>query len=805
MAGLLKFLIPLTFVPGVVWAQMDELSPLEDDTPDTAAKPGQPASATPAAAPMILEEFEIDERDLVLSAARSRTTIQEAPGIITVLTAQQMREAGYRTVNDALQAVPGFEGGRIDSNGWFRESFARGQARTVLILINGVNTTEPLRNALTLDRKIPMEIIKRIEITSGPGGVLWGANALLGVVNIILKDSSDLEGFEISLGGGGGPGAQGAGQVHAAYGGELFDGALRLFTSTDFYTDRGSRLEVDAIKVLGVLPSPELDGKTLYKNERGITDFNSRDWWVSNTLNLTLYDTLTLEWHLQFEKDYRQIATGGALLRGDTLSNAATGATRAVTEQTVGDDSIKMLSLAWRDRFLEDRFGLNAKIYGVDFTEDNDPFWAFPPRYLGEIKALEDGVGLSLRVEQMQRLGGNLDGDLQLGRHQLLFGAEAFRERIRNARRGDTLRRNIVLPELADSRSADPLVQRGIFGPNRCPPAGAQTVRVRDLDVRPTFDGACGFDETLVLDTDRTVGALYLSDNWQIADRVALRPGFRVQASDTYDPVALFAGAFVWNISHRTYLKLNYAEGFRPPSLQSTRVNDYSISSVNFKSDPNLKVERSRALEAELNAVIFEDYGLMERLYLRADYAYSVISDLVRNVGGRFTNAGERGIHSVEFLARADWQGGHETWFGGHFVQSEDSESGPVRNVPNWVLRGGALARLADRHLELSTSASWVGPQEDLNRAANVGTPFLGLNAVDAVGVVVDRIDSYMLLTLGARLVHLWDDRLELSVFVYNALNTQRFDPDFFFDDRVISRPQPQPGWSAFSKAVVRF
>ena len=155
---------------------MEELEPLPEEEsgpalPSDEAQPEDPGG-------VMLEEFEVDARTVVLSAARTRTTIQEAPGIITVITAEEIRARGHRTINDVLRTVPGFEGSRMDSNGWFEEGFARGQARTLLVLVNGVNITEPIRNGVTLDRKIPIDAVKRIEITSGPGGVLWGSNAL---------------------------------------------------------------------------------------------------------------------------------------------------------------------------------------------------------------------------------------------------------------------------------------------------------------------------------------------------------------------------------------------------------------------------------------------------------------------------------------------------------------------------------------------------------------------------------------------------------------------------------------------------
>ncbi len=772
-------LAALLLIPGAVLAQMDELVPLEDDEPQAAETGAAPPKDS---APVILEEFTVDERNVVLSAARTRTTIQEAPGIVTVITAEEIRQRGFRTVNDVLRTVPGFEGGRQDSNGWFEEGTARGQPRTLLILVNGVNVTEPVRNSLTLDRKIPIDAVKRIEVTSGPGGVLWGSNALLGIVNIILKDAGDLDGVEIAAGGGHGRGAQEAVKGRVAYGGVFLGGDVKLHTALDFYSDRGALLEADAKKVLGVLPEPAPDGPTLYQDEAGETDFNSRDWWAASTLHLQLWDQVTLDWLLTWEQDHRQLATGGALLTEG--------------HETVGNDSIQTVGLNWRDRFLDDRFGVSAKVYGVNFQVHEDPFWAFPPAELGTLP-LDEGVVISLNIAQLMRIGANLDMDLDLGRsHHLVFGGEAFLERLRGAERGDVLRSNARL------------AGGDVYGPANCPPPG--TYGVPDSGgLTADFADGCAFTETLIEDTDRLVGALYVTDEWKPVRSVAVQPGFRFQASDAYDPVPIFSGALVWNLVAKLFLKLNYAEGFRPPEFQSTSINEHSLSSVSFESGKDIRVEQSRATEAELNAVILEDTGWLKRIYLRGDYGYTVLRDIIRNSGGQFVNSGERGIHSVEFLARADFSGDHELWFGGHFNAAEDSEFGPVRNFPNWVFNGGGRLSLADGHLQLISLATWVGPQEDLNRPADIGEPFPsslpGTVTTDPSELEVEYVDAYLLLRFGIRAPRLWDDRIELSAWYYNALDVSYQDPDFFFDDRVQSRPQPRGGWSAFGQARVTF
>ena len=783
MALLLALLLP-----ALAYGQMEELVPLEDDEPGAADGQARPPGPEEAA-PVILEEFTVDERDMVLSAARTRTTIQEAPGIITVITAEQIRQRGFRTINDVLRTVPGFEGDRYDSNAWFNEGAARGQPRTLLILINGVNVTEPVRNSISLDRKIPIQSVKRIEVTSGPGGVLWGSNALLGVVNIILKDSSDLDGLEVGAGGGHGRAAQEAVSARTAYGAEYLGGDLKVYTALDFYSDKGAELEVDAVKVLGVLPEPAPDGKTIYDDRSDVTDFNSRDWFIASTLQLTLWDDLTLDWLLTWEKDHRQIATGGAILRGTRGADET-----EVTEETIGNDSIQMVGLNWRDRFLDDRFGISAKLYGVSFVVDEDPFWAFPPRYLDQITALEDGVVIALEIQRLLRVGMNVDADVDLGRnHHLVFGAEAFLEHMRDAIRRDRLRGAVRLSRGGETQ---------LYSAGNCPAPGTYTDPGSGRDVE--FRANCAFTEQLMNDTDRVVGALYISDVWKATRTLAIQPGFRFQTSNSYDPVPLLSGALVWNLFAKVYLKLNYAEGFRPPEFQATEINDGSISSVSFESGKDIQVEQSRATEAELNAVVLEDTGILERIYLRGDYAYTLLRDIIRNDGGQFVNSGERGIHSVEFLARADFEGNHELWLGGHFVAAEDSEFGPVRGSPNWVFSGGARVTAIDKRLEFSALANYIGAREDPTRASDTGAPFLDFVAADPADVEVELLDPYLLLNLGVR-SFFWDERVELSAWVYNLLDERWQDADFGADDRVASRPQPRGGWSAFGQASVRY
>jgi outer membrane receptor protein involved in Fe transport len=94
---MLKRCLLLVLLPCLSPAQMVELEPIEEAP--------TPRAEQPAEAPVILEEFQIDARTVVLSAARTRTTIQEAPGIITVITAEEIAQRGTARCSSAADGA----------------------------------------------------------------------------------------------------------------------------------------------------------------------------------------------------------------------------------------------------------------------------------------------------------------------------------------------------------------------------------------------------------------------------------------------------------------------------------------------------------------------------------------------------------------------------------------------------------------------------------------------------------------------------------------------------------------------------
>ena len=137
----------------------------------------------------------------VTSASRKSESLSTAPAAIYVLTGEEILNGGFRNLPDALRTVPGLYVAQTDAHIW--QISARGYSDfyndKMLVLVDGRSVYTPLYGGVywdTLD--IPVENIERVEIIRGPGGTLWGANAVNGVINIVTKQATDAQGTLIS-------------------------------------------------------------------------------------------------------------------------------------------------------------------------------------------------------------------------------------------------------------------------------------------------------------------------------------------------------------------------------------------------------------------------------------------------------------------------------------------------------------------------------------------------------------------------------------------------------------------------------
>ncbi len=148
-----------------------------------------------------LDELSLEEllNIKVSVVTKKQVSSREAPGIVTVITGEEIAKSGARDLIDVLRLVPGFEFG-LDVQGvvGIGTRGLWGHEGKVLLIIDGLEYNEPMFNSLQFGNHFAVEHIKRIEIIRGPGSVIYGGYAELAVINIITDSPADIGGFKAS-------------------------------------------------------------------------------------------------------------------------------------------------------------------------------------------------------------------------------------------------------------------------------------------------------------------------------------------------------------------------------------------------------------------------------------------------------------------------------------------------------------------------------------------------------------------------------------------------------------------------------
>ncbi len=157
---------------------------------------------------------------MVTSVSKKAEKLSEAASAITVITQDDIRRSGATSLAEALRLAPNLEVAQVDSHEWAisARGFNGTTANKLLVLIDGRSVYTPLFSGVFWDvQDTLLEDVDRIEVISGPGATVWGANAVNGVINILTKSARDTQGFLFY--GGGGTEQRGFGGVR--YGGQL--------------------------------------------------------------------------------------------------------------------------------------------------------------------------------------------------------------------------------------------------------------------------------------------------------------------------------------------------------------------------------------------------------------------------------------------------------------------------------------------------------------------------------------------------------------------------------------------------------
>ncbi len=197
-----------------------------------------PITASAQAPPRDLATATLEElmAIVVTSAGRKSQAAEDVPAAVYVITRQDIRRSGLVTLPEILRLAPGVQVAQLTASRWaisirgFNDLFSN----KLLVLVDGRSVYTRTFSGVFWDMQDVMAAdIERIEVIRGPGGAVWGANAVNGVINVITRASGDTQGlaFDASAG------TQALGRAGVRYGGRAGEASYRVFSQWSGYGD----------------------------------------------------------------------------------------------------------------------------------------------------------------------------------------------------------------------------------------------------------------------------------------------------------------------------------------------------------------------------------------------------------------------------------------------------------------------------------------------------------------------------------------------------------------------------------------
>jgi iron complex outermembrane receptor protein len=192
-----------------------------------------------------LDLEQLMQLEVVFAASKRNQNPREAASVVSVVTAAQIRQQGYRTLADILRSVPSFyvSYDRNYSYVGVRGFLQAGDfSSRVLLLVNGLRTNDNIYDQASVGEEfiVDVDLIERVEVVRGPSAAIYGSSAFFAVINVVTKRGSEVNGSEISAS----AGTYGTYSARGTYG-KTFSNGVELLASASVVDAAGaSRLYI---------------------------------------------------------------------------------------------------------------------------------------------------------------------------------------------------------------------------------------------------------------------------------------------------------------------------------------------------------------------------------------------------------------------------------------------------------------------------------------------------------------------------------------------------------------------------------
>ncbi len=358
---------------------------------------------TPYKPDLAREEEEMIDLFYEMSSLPTRTPqmVTEVPALMTVITAEEIRQMGARDMRDILASIPGMQLG-ISAVGYSQITFrgmASHGAEKIKFMIDGHDVDISVTGgASLLFSDLSVDYIEKVEILHGPGSALYGSDALLGVVNIVTRKELNQYAASVTTR----FGSHDSQRYNMEFGRSY--SAVHLWSNVNYFTTNGADVSIEKDGLSGTSLNDTVSNAPGNTNE-----------WVERT-DISFGAGLG-NWH--FQAQYLNHNDGGFYNPGFSL-----------TDETVIGRDYFWSDLSWKDDFLDDTLTFQAKFIFNRYSHDYDILLQ-PPGFSkpGPIP-FPDGMR-SITKAELEDFGAEAQADFYLAEdHIVTIGGEVKKTRL---------------------------------------------------------------------------------------------------------------------------------------------------------------------------------------------------------------------------------------------------------------------------------------------------------------------------------------------------------------------------------------
>jgi outer membrane receptor protein involved in Fe transport len=604
---------------------------------------------------------ELSEITVTIASGTPKPIFRSA-GSISVITEDQIKTMGATELFEVIETVPGIHvslQAQSQDPVYTVRGIGNESNSQMLIMLNGTRITTPLHSSIDFGPTVPLAAVKRIEVIRGPGSAVYGADAFAGVINIITKNSHDINGAQMGVR---------AGNWNTQSGWGLYGSHWKEWDVAADIQYQGTEGDSGRIITKDYQSLFDKPDRTPASHAPGAmnTEFKS----INSHLNLQHKNWDIGFWANNILSSGTRAGSGGSLdPDGKADGNQYLADIRYSTEDWL-DDWEFQAHLSYLNSGLKGdihTFPDNAR-FSIDEYGDLN----FDPNNPNKTTFVDGTIDMIDYTQQIPsiELTSIFTG---LEKHQFRFSAGFRYEDI------------FVNKHLTN-------YGRGTINGDHPPPI-----------VNGTLKDVTGTEFSFLRDSHRTIWSGVLQDEWQIAKNWLLTSGVR------YDHYSDFGGtvnprlALVWDINKQLTSKLMYGRAFRAPNFYELSLQNHPILQRNF----SLKPETINTGELAF------DYRPFSTLRTALNLYYYDIEDLIMprptETGLEYQNFGEQDGYGTEF--EWNWQLSDHWDLSGNYAWQYSRSSLTKRRmdgVPEHQLYVSANWRFLPKW-QFQTQLNWIG------------------------------------------------------------------------------------------------